>query len=90
MGFGKFLGGLIKGVGNLATGGLLGTGLEMLGGLGKAVSKNTPQQIQSQLTPEQKAILAARYKQLQAKAADQTGLNYVRKAGSIYDQSMGM
>jgi hypothetical protein len=78
---GKALGGLIPGV---------GTGLELLGGVGKLVSKNKPAQMQSQLTPEQKAIMAARYKQLQAKANDQTGLNYVRKAGSIYDQSMGM
>lgn len=90
MSFGSFLGKLVKGVGNAATGGLLGTGMELAGGLLKGVSKNQPAQMQSQLTPQQMAILAARYRQLQAKAADPYGLNQVRQAGSIYDQAMGM
>lgn len=85
-----FLGKLIKGVGNIATGGLLGPILEIGGAALKGASHNNPVQMQSQLTPEQMRILAARYKQLQAKAADPYALNQVRKAGSIYDQSMGM
>jgi len=68
----------------------VGTGMKLLGGVAKLFSKNKPQQMQQQLTPEQKKMLSARYQQLQAKAGDQTGLNYVRQAGNIYDQSMGM
>ncbi|MCK7512153.1 MAG: hypothetical protein MZV70_54345 [Desulfobacterales bacterium] len=82
---GGFLGGLLKaipGVGNV-----IGTGMEILGGLSK-LGKNKPQKMQSQLTPEQQRLLAARYKYLQQKAADPTSLNYVRTAGNATNQAL--
>jgi hypothetical protein len=69
---------------------VVGTGLEILGAGAKLLSKNKPQQMSQQLTPEQKILMAQRIRQLQNKANDPTGLNYVRKAGGIYDQSMGL
>ena len=68
----------------------VGTGLELVGGAAKAFSKNSPQKMSQQLTPEQKLMLQKRYSQLQAKANDPTALNYMRKAGGIYDKSMGL
>jgi len=83
-----FLGKLIKGIGGSIPG--VGTALELAGAAGKLFGHNKPQQMSQQLTPEQLIRMRVRMNKLQAKANDQTGINYVRKAGGIYDQSMGM
>jgi len=83
-----FLGDIIGGVSSLATGGVLGPAMTLGGGLLKAFSKNKPAQMQSQLTPEQKKILTARYAQLQSQMNDPTARNYITTAGNYLNNAL--